>query len=109
MRRVFYVFCEEDCAGAGAEGWRGGDEGFKGGEEAVTLEEFEEGGGFAAGDDEAVQIGKFGWSADELRGYAESGEGFGVGFECSLQGKDADGERCLRHTVLLIVEKMADP
>ncbi len=55
MRGVLYVFCEEDGAGAGAEGWRGFDEGLEGVEEAAALEEFEEGGGFAAGDDEAVE------------------------------------------------------
>ena len=92
LRGVFYVLCEKDRAGAGAEGWGGFDEGLEGVEEAVTLEEFEEGGGFAAGDDEAVEIGELGWGADELCGDAESGEGFGVGFECALQGEDADGE-----------------
>jgi hypothetical protein len=92
LRGVFYVFCEEDCSGAGAEGGRGFDEGLEGVEEAAALEEFEEGGGFAAGDDEAVEICEFGGSADELRGDAESCEGFGVGLECSLQGEDADRE-----------------
>ena len=85
-------FGEEDGAGAGAEGWGGLDEGLEGVEEAAALEEFEEGGGFAAGDDEAVEVGEFGRSADELRVDAEGGECFGVGFECALQGEDADGE-----------------
>ena len=92
LRGVLDVLGEEDGAGAGAEGGGGLDEGLEGVEEAVALEEFEEGGGFAAGDDEAVEIGEFGWSADELCGDAEGSERFGVGFECALQGEDADGE-----------------
>ncbi len=47
----------------------------------------------AARDDEAVEIGELGWGADELGGYAEGDERFGVGFECALQSEDADGER----------------
>ena len=93
MRGVLYVFGEEDGAGTGAEGWRGFDEGLQGVEEAVALEEFQEGGGLAARDDEAVDVGEFGWGADELCGYAEGSERFGVGFECALEGEDADGER----------------
>jgi len=92
LRGVLYVFGEEDCAGTGAEGGRGFDEGLKGVEETTVLEEFEEGGGFAAGNDETIEISEFGWSADEFCGYAEAGDGFGVGFECSLQGEDADGD-----------------
>ena len=66
LRGILDVLGEQDGAGAGAEGRRGLDEGLEGVEEAVALEEFEEGGGFAAGDDEAVEIGEFGWGADEL-------------------------------------------
>ncbi len=33
---ILYVFCEEDCAGAGAEGGGGFDEGLEGVEEAAT-------------------------------------------------------------------------
>ena len=95
LRGAFYVFCQEDRAGAGAEGGGGFDEGLESVEEASALEEFEEGGGLAAGDDEAVEIVEFGWGADELRGDAEGCKGFGVGFECALQGKDADGAGCL--------------
>ena len=65
LRGVFYIFCEEDRSGAGAEGWSGCDEGLEGVEEASTLEEFKERGGFAAGDDEAVEICKLSWCADE--------------------------------------------
>src|SRR5277367_2509693 len=71
LRGVFYVFGEEDRAGAGAEGWCGFNEGFERIEEAVTLEALQKGGGFAAGDDEAVEIYEFGWGADELRCDAE--------------------------------------
>ena len=61
-------------------------------EEAAALEEFEEGGGFAAGDDEAVEAIEFGRSADEFSVDAKGGECFGVGFECALEGKDAYGQ-----------------
>lgn len=93
LRGVLYVFGEEDCAGACAEGGRGFDEGLKGVEETTALEEFKEGSGFAAGNDETIEISEFGWSADEFCGHAEAGEGFGMGFECALQGEDADGDR----------------
>lgn len=84
MRWVFDVLREEYGAGAGAEGWGSFDEGLEGVEETVTLKEFEEGGGFAARDDEAVEIFEFGWSADEFCGDAERGERFGVRFERAL-------------------------
>src|SRR5580700_10192877 len=71
LRGVFYVFREEDRAGAGAEGRGGFDEGFERIEEAVALQEFEERGGLAARDDEAVEVGEFGWGADELGRDAE--------------------------------------
>src|SRR5258708_6602529 len=51
------------------------------------------GGEVRGGGEEAVQFCEFGRGADELRGDAEGGERFGVGFECALQGEDADGER----------------
>src|SRR5271154_4907132 len=47
LRGVLDVLREEDRAGAGAEGWSGFYEGLQSVEEAVALEEFEEGGGFA--------------------------------------------------------------
>jgi hypothetical protein len=92
LRWVFYVFCEQNCAGAGAEGWGGFDEGLQGVEEAVAFEEFEEGGGLAAGDDQAVDICEFGWSADEFGCDTEGSERFSVGFKGALQGKDTDGK-----------------
>ncbi len=81
---------EEDDSGAGAEGGFGADEGVEGGEEAVALEVLEEGGGFAAGKDDAVEVFEFGWIADEDGSCAGSSEGFGVGFEGALQGENAD-------------------
>ena len=56
LRRVGDFFGEEDAAGAGAEGGFGVDEGVEGVEEAGALEVLEEGGGLAAGDDEAVEV-----------------------------------------------------
>ena len=93
MRGIFYVLSEEDCAGAGAEGWRAFDEGLESVEEAIALEKFEEGGGLASGDDEAVDICEFGRSADKLCGYAEGSERFSVGLECSLQGEHTYSKR----------------
>src|SRR5580704_15890506 len=97
LRGILYVLGEKDRTCAGAEGGGGFDEGLERVEEAATLEEFEEGGGLAAGDDEAVEVGELGWGANELCSDAKSGERFSVGFECALKGEDADGERCLGH------------
>ena len=102
---VFDVVGEEDGSGAGAEGGGGLDEGLEDVEEAVAVEELEHGGGLAAGHDEAVEVGEFGWSADEPGGGAEGGEGFGVGFVRALQGEDADGERCVPRGHGLLVHR----
>lgn len=93
LRGIFYLLCQQDGSGAGAEGWGGFDEGLQDVEEAVALKKFEESGGLAAGDDEAVEVFELCRVADELCGDAERFEGFGVGFKCALQGEDADGER----------------
>jgi hypothetical protein len=93
LRGVLHVFCEEDCARAGTEGWRRFDEGLEGVEKAIALEEFEERGGLAARDDEAVEAGQLGRGADQLRRYAKGSERVGVGFECALQSEHTDGER----------------
>ncbi len=95
LRGVFYLLCEEDSAGAGAEGWSRFDEGLECVEKTSAFQEFEEGGGLAAGDDEAIEVGELGWCADEPGGHAESGERFGMSLECALQGEDADGERAV--------------
>ena len=81
---------EQDAAGAGAEGGLGADEALEDVEEAGALEELEEGGGLAAGHDEAVETGEFVGLADEMRGGAELGEAFGVDVEGALEGEDAD-------------------
>ena len=60
-------------------------------EEAGALEVFEEGGGLAAGDDEAVEICEIFGLADEDGGRAELAQHGGVGFVGALQGEDADG------------------
>src|SRR6185312_4549681 len=57
LRRMQHFLCEEDAAGAGSEGGFGLHKLLKRGEKAIALEELEEGGGFAAGDDEAVDFG----------------------------------------------------
>jgi hypothetical protein len=64
-------------------------------EESAALEEFEHGGGFAAGKDEAVEGGRaveaeFVGSFDEGRESAGFGEGIGVGGVVALEGEDAD-------------------
>jgi hypothetical protein len=75
------VFGEEDSAGAGSEGRDGLDEGGEGIEEAVALEELEHGGGFASGNDEAIDAGlAFGGeelvrSADQFGLDAKGGQG----------------------------------
>jgi hypothetical protein len=99
LRGILYVVREQDCARAGAEGGEGADQGSEGFEEAVALQEFEHGGGLAAGDDEAVYAGgSFGGEelvrcADEAGGHIEGSEGFGVGFVGSLEGQDANGRK----------------
>ena len=51
----FLRFLRGGCSCAGAEGRGGFDEGLEYVEESGALEEFEERGGLAAGDDEAVK------------------------------------------------------
>jgi hypothetical protein len=92
LRRVGDVFGEEDAAGAGAEGGFGVDEGVEGVVEAGALEVLEESGGFAAGDDEAVEAFQLFGRADEAGRDAEVGEAGGVEVVGALQGEDADGE-----------------
>ena len=87
-------FGEQNAAGAGAEGGLGADEVLQGGEEAVALEKLEEGGGFAAGDDEAVDVGEFFGLADEDRLGSGFAQGCGVGFVVALDGEDADLWSC---------------
>jgi hypothetical protein len=92
---ILDVIGEEDGSSAGSEGGDGTDEGREGVEEAVALEKFEHGGGFAAGDDEAVDTGvavggeELVGGSDESGGDAEGGEGLGMGLIGSLEGQDA--------------------
>jgi hypothetical protein len=75
LRRVQDVFGEQDDAGAGSEGGRPADEGIEDLEEAVALQVLEEGGGFAAGDDEPVD-GALAFVAEQLvRPADEDGDG----------------------------------
>ena len=59
-------------------------------EEAVALEKFEEGGGFAAGDDESVDAVELLGLADEDRFGTGFAQGGGVGFVVALDGENAD-------------------
>ena len=94
LRRVRDFGGEQDASGAGAEGGLGADEVLEGGEEAVALEKFEEGGGFAAGDDEAVDCGELLGFADEDGLGAGFAQGLGVGVVVALEGEDADLWSC---------------
>lgn len=87
---------EQDGSGTCAEDGFGLAEQLEGVEEAAALEEFEHGGGFAAGEDEAFE-GVRGWAveAEVLGGFDERGdgaavgEGLGVGGVVALEGEDA--------------------
>jgi hypothetical protein len=71
----------------------GAGPGFQDFEEAVALEEFEHGGGFAAGHDEAVEAFEVLRCADEASGGAERGEGLHMRVIGALQGENAYNER----------------
>ncbi len=71
LRGVAHLFCQQDASGAGAEGRLLADEALEGVEEAVAGKKLEEGGRFAAGDDEAIDAGQLFGLADE--------DGFGSG------------------------------
>lgn len=102
LRRVFNVGGEQDGAGAGAEGGDGSNPGLEDREEAIALEEFEHGGGFAAGHDEAVEAVEILRKPDESRRRTQRSEGFDVRVVGALKGEDADDERLsLRHPRLL--------
>ena len=64
------------------------DEGLKAAEEAVSLEEFEKGGRFAAGDDESVDAVELLGLADEDRFGSGFTQGGGVRLEVALDGED---------------------
>ena len=81
---------EQDAAGAGAEGGLVLDEGAERGEEAVTFQEFEEGCGFTAGNDEAIDCAELFGFADEDGLGSGFAEGLGVGIVVALDGENAD-------------------
>ena len=81
---------EEDHSGAGAEGRGLTDELVKHGEEAVALQVAEEGGGFASGEDKAVEAVKLIGAANKFCFRADGREGFGVGLVSSLKGEYTD-------------------
>jgi len=90
LRGVADVAGKQDGTGAGAEGGFGVGEGLEGVEEVTSVEEFEDGGGFAAGENEAVELVEFIGIADFDRVGAGLSEGSGVGGEVALNGEDAD-------------------
>jgi len=81
---------QEDAAGAGAEGGLAADEGFERGEKSVTFEKFEEGGRFAAGNDEAIERIELPGLADEHGLGAGFTQGCSVRVEVALDGEDSD-------------------
>jgi hypothetical protein len=90
LRGIEDFLGQKDAAGAGTEGRLLADEALEGIEEAVAGEELEEGGGFAAGNDEAVNVGQLFRLADEDGFGSGVAEGCCVGIEISLNGEDAD-------------------
>ena len=107
LGRVEDLAGEEDGAGAGAEGGLGADEVLEEVVEAGAFEVLEEGGGFAAGEDEAVdepfvfRVDEFGGVADEGGAGAEFGEAGGVDLEGALEGEDADAGWGFGHRMMI--------
>jgi len=81
---------QQNGSGAGAENRMAGAKVFQGFKEAVLFEEAEDGCGFAAGEDEAVDAGQFVGFADLDRLRRHLGQGFGVSGVVALNGEDAD-------------------
>jgi hypothetical protein len=102
LRRMVNLFGQKDAAGAGAEDGLRADENFEDVVEACAFEVLEEGGGFAARDDERVESGEFFRLADEVRGGAELGEALGVHVEGALQSQHADSGRVMTHCFLSV-------
>jgi len=102
---------EQDAAGAGAKGGFAADEILKSGKKAATLEEFEKGGGFAAGDDEPVDAGQLFGLADEDRFRSDIAQGGGVGVVVALDGEDADAGSgvLIPRSRLLILTRQISP
>ena len=90
LRWIENVAREEDASGAGAEDGFGADEGVEEVVKAGTLEVFEEGGGLAAGNHEAVEVLEVIGLAYKACDGTEFREALGVNVEGTLQRKDAD-------------------
>lgn len=90
LGRVCHFFGQENAASAGAEDGFQADEVIEGVVEAGALEMLEEGGGLAAGQDEAVKRGELLRLADKMCGGAELGQALRVNVKSALQGEDAD-------------------
>src|SRR5579871_1174852 len=89
LRGIFDLFREEDGTGAGAEC------GFEADEllellESGFAEKFEEGAGFASGDDQPVDFVELLWLFDEDHRCAELFETAAVGVKIALQGQDSN-------------------
>lgn len=81
---------EEDGSGAGAEDGLAAGVVLKSVEEVVAVEEFEHSGGFAAGQDEAVETGEGFGGFDQRGSCAGFFEGGCVALVVALEGEDAD-------------------
>jgi hypothetical protein len=96
LRRIFDVSGEKNRAGTGAEnGAVFGGELADGLVEAFFLEELELGGGFAAGQDQAVTRLEVGDGADFDSVGAEFAKAGGVSGEVTLYGEDTDLHGCV--------------
>jgi len=93
LRRVQDFAGQENGARAGAEDGLFGAELLQGFKEAVLGEKFEHGGGFAAGQHEAIKAGELSGLADLDGRGAGLGECFGMAGEVALDGEYADDGR----------------
>ena len=89
LRGIFNFRGQQDSAGAGAEGGLGAHEFFQLGETFFS-EKFQECAGFAAGDDEAVNMVELFGFFDEHNFGAQLFEPAAVRVEIALQGQDSD-------------------
>ena len=89
LRGIFDLLGEKDGSGAGAEGWLEADELLQFFESGFA-EKFEEGTGFASGDDEAVNLIKLLRLLDEHNFGAELFEPAAVGVKIALQGQNSN-------------------
>ena len=88
---VLDVLRKQDAAGAGSEGGMVADEVGEGIVESVAFQVSQEGGGLAAGDDEAVEAGELIRAADEYHFSSELTEHGGMNVKGALKRQDADG------------------